>query len=228
MTVYRGLRKSARRGDLLDAWPSLAKGLSGLVASGHAYSAVMLGAKLAQVYTLVHLRRAGSAQRAQRRLLSEAFFLLRQELRAVQGFKSREPYLRISFREPLPFDCEAACDGSVRLKGAGAGFTLGIHRDGLSQTVEAALNLKCRTALEAELEAACVTLETAQCFGVRSIRLNTDSLGVVRGCEGRLPLKFCVAEDRLHRLLQGFAHAEVRLVPRLVTRHADRLAASVS
>ena len=226
LSVYRHVRRSLRSEDLLDNWRVTADGLTRRVADDGGYAAVMLGVKLAHIYTVVSLRHAGAPFRAQRKLLSEACYLLRQEIRVSLGLRPRDPSQTLNFSAHTPLDWVVRCDGSVRGRQASVGFVLQGCGGFQGRCATVSLPMGCLTALEAEIAAAELALRTAAALGASSVRLETDSLGVLRAFEGRLALKFCVQEDSLHRLVGELQHLEVLLVPRLATRVADKLAAA--
>lgn len=204
----------------------LATLLSRRVDAGEPYAAVALGLKLATAHTLMKLRAAGAAARTRRSILREAFHLVRLALRAELGMRAPEemPTVRFGLRQSAPL-VEAWSDGGMRHSGSAAGVW--VAASDAWPAMQGARRLAHRTALEAELEAAQLALETLRAAGVQRARLNIDSLGVLRAFQGRLALRFCIEEASLLQLAQSFAELEIRLVPRAFNQHADALATAI-
>jgi ribonuclease HI len=160
----------------------------------------------------------------QRALVTEAFHLARQSFRAQLGLRLDAVNPKLQFgQSKLAADWVAFSDGSYRPGRAAVGVLLTqTHGEG---SAEVSLTLGASCPLETELAAAIVALQTLHALGARKIDLNVDSLGVFRAFESRLPLKYCLQEAEMTRLVAQFDGVTVTLVPRLHNHAADRLAA---
>jgi len=202
----------------------LGEALAELVLAGCTYETVAHGLRLARAATLAQLRSQGAGGRVQRALVTEAFHLARQAFRATLGLREStvDPVLQFG-KVSTSADWVAFSDGSYRPGRAAAGVLVQqLNGDGCA---EISLTLDASCPLETELTAAIVALQTLDALGARRIDLNVDSLGVFRAFEERLPLKYCLQEAEMIRLVQQFDGVVVTLVPRLHNHTADRLAA---
>ncbi|PNG49919.1 hypothetical protein WDL1P1_00843 (plasmid) [Variovorax sp. WDL1] len=225
-SAYRACRRTARRGMTEFSVEQLTTDLYERITGGRPYDAVVLGAKLAQAFTLIQLRQAGATGRHQRALAKEGFHLVRMQLRERLGMRSAENVPSVRFGSP---DAEPAhlawSDGAVRGGRAAAAYL--VHGAVGTPALQAAQASHTTNALEAELEAALLCLDAMLAAGIRRARLHVDALGVLRAFQGKLALKFCVLEAQLLRMAGKFQHLEVRLVPRAFNDDADRLAAAL-
>jgi len=219
--AYRGARLAMRQPHQPHL---LGQALADLVRAGCAYEAVAHGLRLARAATLAQLRAQGAEGRVQRALVTEAFHLARQTFRAQLGLREDPVNPKLQFGQVEPeADWVAFSDGSYRPGRAAVGVSL-TQTQG-EGSAEVSLTLKASCPLETELAAAIVALQTLCALGARKIDLNVDSLGVFRAFESRLPLKYCVQEAEMTRLVERFEGVTVTLVPRLHNHAADRLAA---
>lgn len=219
--AYRGARQAIRQ----PYQPHLlGQALAELVRAGCAYEAVAHGLRLARAASLAQLRVQGAEGRVQRALVTESFHLARQAFRAQLGFRESIVDPRLQFGQIVTAaDWVAFSDGSYRPGRAAVGVSLKqTEGDGCA---EVSLTLAASCPLDTELAAAIVALQTLHALGARRIDLNIDSLGVFRAFESRLPLKYCVHEAEMTRLVERFEGVTVTLVPRLHNHVADRLAA---
>lgn len=219
--AYRDARQAMRRPHQPHL---LGQALAELVRAGCAYEAVAHGLRLARAATLAQLRMQGAEGRVQRALVTEAFHLARQAFRAQLGFREDVVNPQLQFGQAgISADWVAFSDGSYRPGRAAVGVSLKQWEG--EGTAEIGLTLEASCPLETELAAAIVALQTLYALGARRIDLNVDSLGVFRAFESRLPLKYCVHEAEMTRLVERFEGVTVTLVPRLHNHAADRLAA---
>ncbi len=205
---------------------SIARALKAQVDEGHAYVRVSSALKLARSYTWQKLGARGTAARSQRALADEYFRLLRMHLRSLLGLR-RLPAEPCWVRGAPGSDVwRAVCDGSHKAARSAAGIVL--YWPEATVRAEVSIAVAARTAVNAELQASILALQTLEALNVKEAILEVDALCVVRAFEQKLPLRYCLEEAELARLAQRFNALEVRLVSRLVTEAADRLAARVS
>ncbi len=195
------------------------RGLTSLLAS--------LALKLAKAYTLQWMGARGAPYRSRKALAQEHFHLVRRHFRELQGSRhtAMEPVVPLG---QLNRDraWRAVCDGSRKSAISSAGVV--VYDARLELRAEVGVQIVARTAVHAELWACIRALQTLRLFQVEHAVLEVDALSVIRAFQGRLPLHYCVEEAELLELARSFIGLEVRLVSRIDTHLADRLAAEVS
>lgn len=226
--LYRRLRRSVRRKELLDVAPQLAAYITDLVkAEAVSYFQAALALKLAQSYSVQALARAGALQRTYRSLVDETFRLLRLELRETLGLRPRaEPYGWQLLDKPLDRAWLAIADGSFKHHRSGVGIQ--IFDDDLTLRVEAGFTIEARDPVEAELKACVHALITLRSLGSCQAQVFVDAQSVVHAFRATLPGKYEEHCSRLTELGRQFNNLRVQRVPRITTRGADQLAAAWS
>lgn len=222
---YAALRRSLR----VRPFPvsQTAFGMTTAIEQGLPYSVVSQALKLARAYTWQSLGARGEATRAQRALADEYFRLLRMHLRSLLGLRQLPSEPAWNHGDP-PGDraWRAVCDGSHKSARSAVGIV--VYSPDNFVCAEVSVAVPADTAVDAELHASILALQTLEALDAKEVLLQVDALCVVRAFEQRLPLRYCLEEAEMAQLARRFKALRVQLVPRLATEVADRLAARVS
>lgn len=221
---YRLLRRAALTGELAKNVTAYAQMLAEQVRTSSTYGSVVLAIRLAGEYTRQSLALEGAQARPCRVLLQEAFLLLHTQLRVELGLKAPVNRVLWSSGEP-PVGAaiwRATCDGSFR-DASGAAGVLVEDPQGLTRA-EVSFRLDARNAVDAELQACRVALQTLRILGARHADILVDAQAVVHAMREKLPLHLSLQEAYLAQEARHFESIRVLRVSRLETAAADRLA----
>lgn len=225
--IYALLRRKARAETLGLEIPQTTQTLVAAVNEGLPFRVVTLAVQLAQTYTREHLNWQGASQRAGRAHARESFFLVRQALRHALGHRVLPPDAVWSTgATELVRPWRAVCDGSQKTTVSSAGVV--VYDDTNQIRAEVSVTVPARTAVDAELHACIHALRTLLGLGCRHAVVEVDSQSVMSGLAQTLPLKYCLLEAELGLVTLRFDALRVRLVPRVSTYPADRMAARLS
>lgn len=227
-SVYRLLRKQARRNTLPLLAETLALELALRAEPPENYTAVVQGLHLARAYSRQSMSRLGPLLRSQRALLDEAFKLIHRRLQELLGLKTplEDEVWRLNDRMLGPAAWLAICDGSFKRIVSAVGFVL--YDQHLTRRAQGSLRVQAQSSVEAELLACQAALATLHTFGARQAQVLVDAQSVIHGLRQNLPTRLGLEEALVSREAQGFEALEVRRVSRVYTQEADLLAAQLS